>query len=283
MSDKTSLGNRMKNFYENPFRYYLPRRTPMILRLDMKAGHSFTKGFMRPFDDLFILSIQKTAKYLCKNIEGVRCSYQQSDEISLLLADYDNIETEAWFGKNLQKMVSVSASMATLAFNRAFNEEVNSWLEGYNTWAMFASAYETPESCTKAESFKKVYERATLKGALFDSRAFVLPKEEVNNYFLWRQNDCTRNSIQMVGQANFSHKELQGKSCNDIQNMLLMQKDINWNDFSTEKKRGSCCTKTGVNTIVDIQTGAQKERLVWEIDKEIPIFSEDTNYIERFI
>ena len=277
MSDKTSLGNRIKNFYENPFRYYLPRRTPMILRLDMRAGHSFTKGFQRPFDNIFMYCIQQTAKYLCENIEGVKLSYQQSDEISLLLTDYENIETEAWFGKNLQKVVSVSASMATLAFNKFFEEEV---LKYENQTPFYKSIYPMDK---KDREYIEILNKSLNKGAMFDSRAFILPKEEVNNYFLWRQNDCTRNSIQMVGQANFSHKELQSKSCNDIQNMLLTQKDINWNDFSVEKKRGSCCTKTGIHTVVDMKTGAQKERLVWEIDYNIPIFSEDRNYVERFL
>lgn len=118
---------------------------------------------------------------------------------------------------------------------------------------------------------------------MFDARCFSIPKDEVCNYFQWRQNDCTRNSIQMVGQANFSHKELQNKSCNEIQDMLMLEKNINWNDFDIVKKRGSCCTKTGIRTAVNTQTGEQVERLVWQIDTEIPIFTQDRNYIERFV
>ena len=87
----------------------------------------------------------------------------------------------------------------------------------------------------------------------------------------------------MVGQANFSHKELQNKSCDKIQDMLMLEKNINSNDFDTVKKRGSCCTKTGVHTVVNMQSGEQVERLVWEIDKEIPIFTQNRNYIERFV
>lgn len=271
MSDKTTLGNRMKEYYENPYRFYLPRRSPMIIRLDMRAGHSFTKGFQRPFDDIFIESIQETAKYLCENIENVKCSYQQSDEISLLLTDYDNVGTQAWFNKNLQKMCSIAASMATLAFNKAFEKKVD---------ALF-NEYETCGNMT--QSYIDILSHAVYKGAMFDARVFSIPKEEVCNYFIWRQQDATRNSIQMVGQANFSHKELQNKSCDKIQDMLMTQKDINWNDFPTVQKRGSCCTKTGKHTVVDMKTGEQKERLVWEIDKNIPIFTQDRNYIERFV
>ena len=281
MSDKTTLGDRMKEYYENPYRFYLPRRSPMIIRLDMRAGHNFTKGFQRPFDDIFIKSIQETAKYLCENIENVKCSYQQSDEISLLLTDYDNIGTQAWFNKNLQKMCSISASMATLAFNRYFR--CNALTKVSITDAYSRKKENYPGDWEKDRILKEPYLDACTKEALFDARCFSIPKEEVCNYFQWRQNDCTRNSIQMVGQANFSHKELQNKSCNEIQDMLMLEKNINWNDFDTVKKRGSCCTKTGIHTVVNTQTGEQVERLVWEIDTEIPIFTQDRNYVERFV
>lgn len=266
MSDKTTLGNRMKLFYENPFRYYLPRRTPMVIRLDIRAGHSFTRGFKRPFDDIFIKSIQETAKYLCENIENVKLSYQQSDEISLLLTDYDNLNTEAWFARNIQKMSSVSASMATLAFNRAFEELVLK----YFSWNDY-------------NNYEEALHKALNKGAMFDARCFSIPKEEVCNYFQWRQMDCTRNSINMVAQTNFSHKELQGKSCNDMQNMLLTQKNINWNNFSTPEKRGSCCIKDGISQHVDIKTNQISTKKVWRIDYDIPIFSENREYIESLI
>lgn len=284
MSDKTTLGNRMKEYYENPYRFYLPRRSPMIIRLDTRAGHSFTKGFQRPFDDIFIESIQETAKYLCENIENVKCSYQQSDEISLLLTDYDNVGTQAWFNKNLQKMCSIAASMATLAFNRIFKKRVEEAKEDYESFApVIASIYTSPEKHEDWTKLIEAYCRAQEKGAMFDARCFSIPKEEVCNYFQWRQNDCTRNSIQMVAQANFSHKQLQNKSCDELQEMLWQEKNINWNDFEIVKKRGSCCTKTGRHTVVDMKTGEQKDRLVWEIDTEIPIFTQDRNYIERFV
>lgn len=270
--NKDSLGDRMKQYYENPYRLYLPRRQPMIIRLDMRAGHSFTRGFQRPFDDIFIKSIQKTAKYLCENIENVKCSYQQSDEISLLLTDYDKIETQAWFDKNLQKMCSIAASMATLAFNRAFEEEVEA-LDF--DWSMGVEGIDS--------NYLSALYKAQEKGTMFDARCFVLPKEEVCNYFIWRENDCTRNSIQMVAQANFSHKQLQNKSCDKIQEMLWQEKNINWNDFSTVEKRGSCCIKDGIKTIVDMQTGEEKERKTWRVDTEIPIFSQNREYIERFV
>lgn len=282
MSKYDSLGTRMKSYYENPYRLYLPRRQPMIIRLDMKCGHSFTRGFNRPFDNIFIESIQKTAKYLCENIEGSRISYQQSDEISLLLTDYDKIETQAWFDKNLQKMCSIAASMATLAFNRAFDENCKE-VEDLIKREEENLSFHAPEILNIYEPLYLAYKKASLKGAMFDARCFVLPKEEVCNYFIWRQNDCTRNSIQMVAQANFSHKQLQNKSCDELQEMLWQEKNINWNDFSTVEKRGSCCVKDGIKTIIDKRTGEEKERKTWIVDTEIPIFSQDRNYIERFV
>lgn len=103
---------------------------------------------------------------------------------------------------------------------------------------------------------------------MFDSRAFCIPKEDCANYFIWRGKDATRNSINSLAQAYFSQKVLQGLNVNQVQDKLVNEKGINWNDQSTEFKRGACCIK-GENG--------------WEVDEEIPIFTEDRNYIERFI
>ena len=277
---KDSLGDRMKQ-YEGISRISLMRRQPVIIRVDGKAFHSFTRGFERPFDDIFIKSMQETAKYLCENIQNVKCSYQQSDEISLLLTDYENINTAAWFDYQVQKMCSIAASMATLAFNSFFRN--NALVKVTITDAYFRNKESYSGDWEKDRLLKEPYLDACTNGAMFDARCFSIPKEEVCNYFIWRQQDTVRNSIQMVAQANFSHKQLQNKSCDELQEMLWQEKNINWNDFETAKKRGSCCTKTGKHTIVDMKTGEQKDRLVWEIDKDIPIFTQDRNYIERFV
>lgn len=261
--DKTTLGDRMKNNYENISRYYLTRRMPVIARLDGRAFHTFTRGFKKPFDDILVKTMQETMKYLCENIQGCVLGYTQSDEISLVLVDYAELTTDAWFGNNLQKMCSVSASMATMAFNKFF----------YNNM---------PADEEKSGTYYKALE----KGAMFDSRVFTIPKEEVCNALIWRQQDATRNSILSVGQANFNQKELHGQSCNSIQDMLMTQKGINWNDYATTLKRGSCCIKevTTVKRVdilgkeVDIETRSE-----WVIDNEIPIFLQDRNYIERLI
>lgn len=278
--DKTTLGDRMKNNYENISRYYLTRRMPVIIRIDGKAFHTFTRGFKKPFDDVLVKTMQDTMKYLCENIQGCVLGYTQSDEISLVLTDYAELTTDAWFGNNLQKMCSVSASMATMAFNKFFSHNVED-LE-----SDLAQEHETDgmtELVKNMLSYYRIYRIALKKGAMFDSRVFTIPREEVCNYLLWRQQDATRNSIQSVGQANFSQKQLHGKSCNDIQDMLMLQKGINWNDYPTTLKRGSCCIKTVTqDPDVDIKDGAYPVTR-WAIDNEIPIFSQDRNYVEKLI
>jgi tRNA(His) 5'-end guanylyltransferase len=278
--NKDSLGDRMKQ-YEGIPRISLMRRNPVIIRIDGKAFHTFTRGFQRPFDDILIESMQETMKYLCENIQGCKMGYCQSDEISLLITDYETINTAAWFDYQVQKMCSIAASMATLAFNRYFRN--NALVKVTITDAYFKNKESYSGDWEKDRLLKEPYLNACTKGAMFDARCFSIPKEEVCNYFIWRQQDATRNSIQMVGQANFSHKELQSKSCDKIQDMLMLEKNINWNDFDTVKKRGSCCTKTGIHTVVNMQSGEQVERLVWEIDTEIPIFTQDRDYIERLV
>lgn len=276
--DKTSLGDRMKNNYENISRYYLTRRTPVIIRIDGKAFHTFTRGFKKPFDDILVKSMQETMKYLCENIQGCVLGYTQSDEISLVLTDYTELTTDAWFGNNLQKMCSVSASMATLAFNKAFNDNIVKYIDG-----RLDAGRGITDDLTE---YTKILINARNKGAMFDSRAFSIPKEEVCNYFIFRQQDATRNSIQSVGQANFSDKELHKKSTKDIQDMLMTQKGINWNDYAATLKRGICCIKvddslTEYDEVGNIRGYTQRSK--WVIDNEIPIFTQDRNYVEKLI
>lgn len=264
------LGKRMKKNYEQISKTRLMRREPVIIRLDGKTFHSYTKNFKKPFDRVLMKTMQQTMRYLCENVEGCTLGYTQSDEISLLLIDYTKLNTQAWFDNEVQKMCSVSASMATMIFNMIFRKNV----EDYALYVHLG-----PFDITSEEKYVEVLEKAIEKGAMFDSRVFNIPKEEVTNYFYWRQLDATRNSIQMVGQANFSHKELQKKSCNDIQDMLHEQKKINWNDYSVPEKRGTCCIKE-----VYIPDGLDSPRTRWIIDTEIPIFKgEDRKYIDDLV
>ena len=221
-------------------------------------------------------------KYLCEHIQGCVLGYTQSDEITLILVDYKNLDSCAWFDYEVQKLCSVSASMATVAFNKFFTVNIKKEIAEYRTSLV-------PQSIKAQERIKKycnTLKQASEKGAMFDARVFNIPKEEVTNLIYWRQLDATRNSIQMVGQANFSHKELQNKSCNDIQNMLLTEKDINWNNFPTTMKRGSCCIKNrGVCEPYDNTVLAPGLPIgEWFIDNEIPIFKDEgREYIEELI
>lgn len=274
MNDKKmkrdDLGNRMKIFYEEIPKTRLMRRCPVICRLDGRSFHTFTRGFKRPFDNVLIKTMQETAKYLCENIQGCQLAYTQSDEISLLLIDYQRFETSAWFDYEIQKICSISASMATMEFNRIFDDYVTKLWDEMNY--------------TENMEYLNAIDLAITKGAMFDARVFNIPREEVCNYFYWRQLDTSRNSIQMVGQANFIHNELQYKSCNDIQDMLMTQKGINWNDFPTYQKRGSCVVKENYLDATPESTDSESMRSRWIIDKNIPIFKGDgRQYIERFV
>ena len=283
MPTHDDLGLRMKTFYEQIPKTRLMRRCPVAIRIDGKSFHTFCKNFQKPFDEVLIKSMQQTMKYLCENIQGCVLGYTQSDEITLILVDYKKLTSAAWFDYEVQKMCSIAASMAAMAFNKYFRSYVNLYI------------YDNCLSEDAAE-YVKILINAMEKGAMFDARCFNIPKEEVCNLIYWRQLDAARNSIQMVGQANFSHKELQNKSCNDIQDMLMTQKGINWNDFPTHQKRGSCCIKTEVSvteetTVTESHFGEDKEKHVinierphWIIDNEIPIFrGEDRNYIDKLI
>lgn len=232
--------------YESTSSTYLLRRVPVIMRLDGKAFHTFTRGFNKPWDMRLVDAMLGTAKFLCENIQGSKVAYVQSDEITILITDYENIETCAWFDYKVQKMTSVAASMATSQFNSIIRTH--------------------PDMHPDFD-----------KQAFFDCRVFNMPKEDVNNNFVWRQLDATRNSIQGLGQANFSHKDLQNKTCNMIQDMLFTQKGINWNNCEVWQKRGACIVKKQHG----IGNGVMRGK--WVIDYEIPVFTQDHDYINKLL
>ena len=263
---KDNLGNRMKENYENRAKTQLLRRTPVIIRLDGKAFHTFCRGLKKPFDDLFISVMQDTMLDLCKNISGCKLGYVQSDEISLLLVQTKE-ESQPWFDNNIQKIVSVSASMATLYFNKNFEKRVFELMENY---AKDKSDYTEEELKYIDKLDSKVYT------AMFDSRVFVLPKEEVNNYFIWRQIDCTRNSILSLAQSLYSDREIHGIKCDALQDKMFTEKNVNWNDLSTVKKRGTCAIRKEVEV-----NGVVRNK--WFIDEDIPIFTQDKTYINGII
>ena len=267
-SDK--LGNRMKEYYESIPKTKLMRRCPVVLRLDGRSFHTFTRGFPKPFDSVLMNSMQQTMEYLCKNIQGCVFGYTQSDEITLVLIDYQTLTTDAWFGYEVQKLCSVSASMATMAFNQVFEAHVDTYgSENIEDWYDGGTNRELSEDEKIALKYIETYSKSLVNGAMFDSRCFNIPKEEVCNLIYWRQSDASRNSIQMVGRAYVSHGELKDKSCNDIQDMLMQTYSVNWNDFPTMCKRGSACVyKEGK----------------WAVDTEMPILKgADRNYVNQYI
>lgn len=271
------LGTRMKEFYESVPKTKLMRRTPVAIRIDGKAFHTFTRGFSKPFDDVLISAMQDTMKYLCENIQGCVLGYTQSDEITLILVDYKRLNSSAWFDYEVQKMCSIAASMATMAFNKFFESNVEKEKDSFTAEWLDEDTYNPNYKNKKLRDLWQVHNNALKNGAMFDARCFNIPKEEVTNLVYWRQLDATRNSIQMVGQANFSHKELQGKSCEKIKEMLITEKGISWENFHPMYKHGSCCIK--VTTETDGVT-----RSSWEIDKNIPLFiGEGREYIESLI
>ena len=283
--DTSDLANRMKE-YEKRNQYYLQKRTPVAIRVDGRSFHTFTKGFKRPFDEVLMKSMQETAKYMCENMGNAKFAYVQSDEITIILVDYDTLETDCWFNYRTDKLCSITASMATMAFNKFFAKNVDEW--GRKTFADWdEGGTNDPEVANSPEwELMQTYSRALAKGAMFDARCFNIPKEEVTNLVYWRQLDAARNSVQMVGQANFSHKELQNKSCNMIQDMLHEQKGINWNDFPVDCKRGAAVIKRKIGTNVAAACGiaGATYETRWVIDRNMPMLKgEDRKYLDDLV
>lgn len=269
-----NLGSRMKSYEQDSVGSSLIRRCPAILRIDGRAFHSFTQGFESPWDWRFHWCMFETAKALCSEISTAKFVYGQSDEVSILLTDYDTLQTDQWFGGGVQKIASVGSSIATLAFNKA----INSMLKGLDT--RFGS-YDTDNEMMWSKRFQ----------AMFDARVFSIPKDDVTNYFVWRQKDATRNSIQMLGRCYFSHKQLLNKSCDEIQEMLWQQHNINWNESPTVQKRGwsmykDVCVGTDGFMPPDscmVSHWNAISRPKWGIDLEMPIITQDRDFVEKWL
>ena len=247
----TSLDVRMKR-YEAVSDIVLMRRTPVILRMDGSHFHTFTRGFEKPFDSVMMAAMQKTMEALCNDIQGAVFGYTQSDEITIVLCDYKTLETSAWFDNRLEKLCSVGASKASRYFNKFFIEVVE---EKIST------------DYSLSDKLRDKY-RSRYFTADFDCRAFNIPKEEVCNCVIWRQNDAEKNSIQSLAQSLYSHKELNGLKCNQLQNKMFTEKGVNWSELPTYCKRGSACIKD--------------ENGKWFIDYDMPILKENRDYLERF-
>jgi len=248
MSKKDSLGDRMKG-YEHVFKQALIRRTPVIIRVDGKAFHTFTRQINSVNDpsssygpsEKMHSVMMNTAYGMLAGMQNGIFAYTQSDEISFLLKDWTKIETEQWFKGDVQKISSVAASMATALFNVGWHKH---FVEPYSP-------------------------------ALFDARVFNIPIKEVNNYFIWRQQDATRNSIQFIARKHFSHKQLIGKNNNEIQEMLWKEFDCNWNDYLPWKKRGAA--------IIRYQSDSNETKPTLQMVEDMPILTEAPSFIGRFL
>lgn len=277
MPDNSTLSTRMKENYENRTKTYLTRRTPTIIRLDGKSFSNYTKGLNKPFDEGLIEDMQETTKFLCENIQGCKMGYTQSDEITLVLTDYDKIESSAWFDYSVQKMTSISASLATAKFNQLRVKRMIKVKTKKTKW----------DKVTDETFSMNINQCVETNLAFFDSRVFQIPeKEEVVNCLIWRQRDAEKNSIAMLAQSLYSPTELHKKNGNDMQEMCF-QKGYNWNDLHFSKKRGSFIIK---NTYVDgilrkLPCEIESNSVIrskWEV-VETPMFGKDRDSILKLI
>ena len=229
-----NIGERMKEYYEKSTRLFLPRRNYGVVRVDGRAFHTYTKGCDRPFDLDLYNAMRWSAEELCSSISGTKLAFIQSDEISVVFTDFDNRDTQMWFDGNIQKIASISSSIATAGFSN--------WLIKNNCMKKFGN-----------------------KLPIFDARVFTISNiEEVINYLIWRQQDYTRNSISMVARTLYSHKELCNKNTSQMQDMIF-EKGINWNDYPNCFKRG---TLLPIN-MVDGWIGGSMETPIFTADKQI--------------
>ena len=256
-----TLSEKMKRL-EGESEIKLKSKTPVIIRLDGKAFHTFTKDLDKPFDVDLSNIMQYTAMKLAEEIQNVKFIYSQSDEISMLLTDWDNPNTDTWYGYRVQKMTSVSASIATLAFS----QKVRNLTSEY--WARMM-ARDIPWEEEQVYNRKYDIWKSKKFIALFDSRAFNLDINEVSNYFLYRYKDAKRNSVQALAQSIFTQSQLEGKNIEEMIQMVNENSGIDYNTLSDLQKTGFAIYKD--------------DNGKWKLDLEVPDIYENRDYIEKWI
>jgi tRNA(His) guanylyltransferase len=258
---RDALGDRMKR-YEEATRFILPRRTYTVLRVDGRAFHSWTRGLAKPYDTDFMNCIDSTAIALCEQIPGAQFAYVQSDEISVLAVDFLAVDTQSWFDGNVQKWASISAGIATMAFNLRLMR-----LKGLNN--------EDEIPITKK-----------LPNAVFDARVFTIPDPiEVENYFVWRQQDAERNSIMMLARSYASHKQLAGKKRAD-QHEIIHAAGDNWAKHPVRFKHGAVIRHAGENERLKTDVLFAKGNHTfsnWIMDTETPVFTKQREYLRTLV
>lgn len=209
---RDNLGNRIKG-YEEVAKYKLLRRTPVLIRVDGRAFHTFTKNAKKPFDKNVIDAMIYATEMTAKEMSGFELAYVQSDEATFLLQDYATLSTQPWFDYEVNKLVSITASAFTAYFN--------------SYWFNYFSS-------TDGET----------KFAMFDARAFNMPYDDTPNAFIWRQQDWIRNSVQMKARAHFTHKHLENVSVEEIKQELY-NIGVPWESLTDTEKYGTFITKDG--------------------------------------
>ena len=203
-----SLGDRIKR-YERTSQHVLTPRTPLVIRVDGRAFHTYTRRMNRPFDRSLMKAMVAAADHTAHDMQGCKLAYVQSDEATFLLTDFDDLQTQGWFGYELNKVVSLSASLFTAYFN-----------------FFMAERFDAGEVAT------------------FDSRAFNVPLDDAPNVFIWRQRDWERNSLQMLARQHFSHHQLHGMGRRQMHD-LLHGIGVNWADLLPIEKNGTFILRDG--------------------------------------
>lgn len=245
---KDDLGDRIKSNYENRSKTFLTRRIPVIIRADGKSFSNFCKRFKKPHDQFLHDCLNNVMLKICQEVQGAKFAERHSDEISILVTDYDKENTDAYFDYEVQKIVSVVAGIATAEFCRQLIRDKL----GY--------PIVTPI----------IHNKINLEESwpIFDCRCFNLPIDEISNYFYWRMLDAKRNSINMLAQTKFSHKQLQGVTCDEMQEMLFQKHGINWAKLDQGQKTGYICLRKPEE--YSIPNGPNKGTIVkrnkWNVD-----------------
>ena len=263
-------GELIESYYESDSFDFLKRNMPIIIQIRLENYEKFIEKFLKPFDRLYVDSIQETLKHLCENISDCVFGYATEYSYTIVVCPSQNDEHIIGYNYDIQRMSTLAASMATLQFNRIFEKKAK-------TYVMNGTNFDK----TFKLNAMQVYVSSIEKGAAFSARCFNISKEGIYEYLHQQQKSCIENGIYEMGKTYLTESELEENSSGRVQFMVYEKEKINFDNYPTDYKRGTACYRKKADFEESEASGQEQ---IWFIDKNMPMLKkENEEFIEQFI
>lgn len=243
-----SLHERIESYYD-VWKAVLPPRMPIVIRCDGRAFSKLTRRCEKPYDEVVAQAMDEASVELCRQ-SGAVLGYTQSDEVTVLLTPYRRFDTQPWFGGEVEKLCSIAASIMSDEF------------------AIYAGSYLRDRNVDSRLNVT-FSQRVT-----FDARVAVVPRDDVHNVFVDRQQDGRRNAILNSAQHQYGKKKIHGMSC------AVLEARLRRDGATKTLNDAGHMNGRVIHAVPDIVNGVQ--RTAWHVEPA-PDFKVDRDYFNKYV